>query len=44
MTQGYEVHAADVEAGAALQSLQCRLHVLDVGRPTEKYDPRADDY
>lgn len=31
--QGYEVHAADYEAGTALQSLQCRLHVLDVRSP-----------
>ncbi|KAK3686912.1 hypothetical protein LTR37_019354 [Vermiconidia calcicola] len=31
--EGWDVHAADVEAGAALQSLQCRLHVLDVRSP-----------
>jgi len=28
--QGYEVHAADFTPSAALQELQCRLHVLDV--------------
>ena len=27
------MHAADVEAGSALQSLQCRLHVLDLRSP-----------
>ena len=31
--QGYEVHAADYEAGEKLQALQCRLHKLDVRSP-----------
>ena len=31
--KGYDVHAADYQAGAPLQSLQCRLHVLDVRSP-----------
>ncbi|KAK3046761.1 hypothetical protein LTR09_011786 [Extremus antarcticus] len=31
--EGYDVHAADREAGPPLQALQCRLHVLDVSSP-----------
>ncbi|KAF2172966.1 hypothetical protein M409DRAFT_16917 [Zasmidium cellare ATCC 36951] len=31
--EGYEVHAADVAVGERLQSLQCRLHRLDVRSP-----------
>ncbi|KAK4506966.1 hypothetical protein PRZ48_000699 [Zasmidium cellare] len=31
--EGYEVHAADVAVGENLQSLQCRLHRLDVRSP-----------
>lgn len=31
--QGYDVHATDLEVGAALQTLQCRLHRLDVRNP-----------
>ncbi|KAK5170222.1 uncharacterized protein LTR77_004808 [Saxophila tyrrhenica] len=33
ISEGYDVHAADIEIGAALQSLQCRLHKLDVSSP-----------
>ena len=33
LSQGYDVHAADIEAGAAMQTLQCRLYVLDVRSP-----------
>ncbi|KAF2215014.1 hypothetical protein CERZMDRAFT_120493 [Cercospora zeae-maydis SCOH1-5] len=33
ISEGYEVHAADHEVGPKLQSLQCRLHRLDVRSP-----------
>lgn len=33
ISEGYEVHAADHEVGENLQSLQCRLHRLDVRAP-----------
>ncbi|KAI5369224.1 putative short-chain dehydrogenase/reductase SDR, NAD(P)-binding domain superfamily [Septoria linicola] len=33
ISEGYEVHAADHEVGEKLQSLQCRLHRLDVRSP-----------
>ncbi|WPA96034.1 uncharacterized protein RHO25_000639 [Cercospora beticola] len=33
ISEGYEVHAADHEVGVQLQSLQCRLHRLDVRSP-----------
>ncbi|KXT03969.1 hypothetical protein AC578_9289 [Pseudocercospora eumusae] len=33
ISEGYEVHAADVNVGEKLQSLQCRLHRLDVTQP-----------